>query len=237
MDRARAHGQGTGSPCLTTGGLQARPGSPSTPEAGGSECLVPPCPQVSALLLLCFRSLWPSRHLDLLMSARGRQGLQVCCASQRANPKIPDRTAGGADTGDPGAPLHLMLPPAHFGAELARASRPRRAPARLHRLASPSGTLGPQSVGLWRQGLPEETMGSSMAGGTYLVVVFISVSRVQTPKSQELPGRAALEGWTLAAVGRRDLTFQRQKRPSEEAKMICFGPVSNLWNGARLPTV
>lgn len=45
------------------------------------------------------------------------------------------------------------------------------------------------------------------------------------------------EGWTSATVARHYLTCQRQKGPSEKAKMICFGPVSNLWNGAQLPTV
>lgn len=49
--------------------------------------------------------------------------------------------------------------------------------------------------------------------------------------------QAPFEGWTFATVVRQYLTFQRQKWPSEKAKMICFGPVSNLWNDAQLPAV
>lgn len=49
--------------------------------------------------------------------------------------------------------------------------------------------------------------------------------------------QAVSEGWTSATVARHYLTCQRQKGPSEKAKTICFGPISNLWHGAQLLTV
>lgn len=47
--------------------------------------------------------------------------------------------------------------------------------------------------------------------------------------------QALFEGRTFATVVRQYLTFQ--KWLSEKAEMICFGPVSNLWNDAQLPIV
>lgn len=183
---------GTGSPCLSTGGLQGPPGSPPNSSGwrkGMLSSKLPPdqCPPLGLLLPLAGQARGPScdceRRAGFAVRVR-EQILQHWTRLQALS--IPGR--------QPGAQGHLCTRRSHrthfpctsepVRAKPACVSRPCRAPAPPHHLASHSGSLGPESVGLWEQSLLGEATGSGTAmGGTYLTAVFVSVSRVQRPKS------------------------------------------------------
>lgn len=182
-----------GSPCLSTGGLQGPPGSPPNSSGwrkGMLSSKLPPdqCPPLGPLLPLAGQARGPSydceRRAGFAVRVRGKilkhwTRLQVL--------SIPGRQTG--------AQGHLCTRRSHqthfpctsepVRAKPACVSRPCCAPAPLHHLASHSshsGSLGPESVGLWEQSLLGEAMGSGTAlGGTYLMAVFVS----QSPASRD----------------------------------------------------
>lgn len=119
-----------------------------------------------------------------------------------------------------------------------------------------SGAMGGSAGALWKQSralnpdlLPPRLRAPSLApwGGSALwsgpwgaPLGVVSVPCGLPSLDTKEPGRTRLavsQGWTFATVVRQYLTFRRQKRPSEKPRMICSGPVSDLWKDAQLPTV